>query len=106
MANNVSYETLMSEIDKLKKQADVLRVGGVIDEIKAQIAEYGLTPQDLFGDDALSTYEAPKVVHSRKKPDVKFKDPVTGATWTGRGKTPKWMQGKLQQGGNKDDFSV
>jgi len=106
MGNNVNYETLMGEIKKLRQQADMLRSGEVVDEIKAQIAKFGLTPQDLFDEETLSEYKGEKVVHSRKKPDVKFKDPETGATWTGRGKTPKWMQGILEKGGNKDDFAV
>jgi DNA-binding protein H-NS len=28
----------------------------------------------------------------------KFKDPATGATWTGRGKAPKWIAGKDRAG--------
>lgn len=106
MGNNISYETLMTQIEKLRKQADMLRIGEVIDEMKAKIQQYGISPQDLFDEEALSDYQPQKVVHSRKKPDVKFKDPETGATWTGRGKTPKWMQTILSKGGNKDDFAV
>ncbi len=106
MVNNVSYDALMNEIKKLRQQAELLRSGEVIDEIKAQIEKYGLTPQDLFDEEALGQYKGEKVVHTRKKPDIKFKDPETGATWTGRGKTPKWMQGILSKGGNKDDFAV
>lgn len=106
MSNTISYQTIMTQIENLRKQADMLRIGEVIDEMKAKIQQYGISPQDLFDDEALSGYQAEKVVHSRKKPDVKFKDPQTGATWTGRGKTPKWMQAILSKGGNKDDFAV
>jgi DNA-binding protein H-NS len=31
---------------------------------------------------------------TRRKPDPKFMNPETGETWTGRGKTPKWLQGR------------
>lgn len=106
MNANVSYETIMTQIESLRKQADMLRIGEVIDDMKAKIQQYGISPQDLFEEHALATFQPEKVIHSRKKPDVKFKDPETGATWTGRGKTPKWMQVILSKGGNKDDFAV
>lgn len=32
---------------------------------------------------------------------AKYRDPQTGATWTGRGKAPKWIEGK-----NRDNFLI
>ncbi|MGV0962247.1 MAG: H-NS family nucleoid-associated regulatory protein [Limnohabitans sp.] len=37
----------------------------------------------------------PKIVGAVKNPVAhNYRDPVTGQTWTGRGKTPKWIEGK------------
>lgn len=30
----------------------------------------------------------------RRKPEPKFMNPETGQTWSGRGKTPKWLEGR------------
>lgn len=32
--------------------------------------------------------------NSAKKVAPKYRDPATGKTWTGRGKTPRWLVGK------------
>lgn len=58
-----------------------------IAKVKALIAEHGLTQQDIFGG----------AMRGRKPTGTvaaKYRDPATGATWTGRGKAPKWIDGK------------
>lgn len=37
---------------------------------------------------------------------AKYKNPFTGETWTGRGKTPKWMVELIEQGKSKEDFLI
>jgi DNA-binding protein H-NS len=36
-----------------------------------------------------------------RKVEPKYRDPVSGATWTGRGITPKWIIDK-----NREDFLI
>ena len=36
----------------------------------------------------------------------KYRDPASGNTWTGRGKTPNWLAAKLAAGKTKEDFAV
>lgn len=60
-----------------------------IAKVKALIAEHGLTQQDIFGGSKRGAKAA-----GASKVAPKYKDPVTGATWTGRGKAPKWIDGK------------
>jgi DNA-binding protein H-NS len=58
-----------------------------IAKVKSLVAEHGLTHRDIFG--------GPK--RGRKASGLvaaKYRDPATGATWTGRGKAPKWIEGK------------
>jgi DNA-binding protein H-NS len=87
------YADLKSQIAKLQAQAEDARrveVGNVIAEIQRQIAEYGLTPQDLGFAAAARRGRPPK-----KAPlPPKYRDPKTGSTWSGRGKPPKWIAGK------------
>jgi DNA-binding protein H-NS len=45
----------------------------------------------------------------RRKPvaRIKYRDPANPAnTWTGKGKQPKWLQEKLDQGASKDQFQA
>ena len=59
-----------------------------IAKVKALIAEHGLTQQDVFGASVKRARKASGSV------PPKFKDPISGATWSGRGKAPKWIEGK------------
>ena len=36
----------------------------------------------------------------------KYRDPVSGATWSGRGKLPRWMKHLIEQGAKRDDFRI
>ena len=47
------------------------------------IAEFGFTAQQVF-----------PWKPQPKKVAAKYRDPATGQTWTGRGKAPKWIEGK------------
>jgi DNA-binding protein H-NS len=61
-----------------------------IAKVKAIIAEFNLTKEDVFGG-AKSTRKA-KSTQSKVAP--KYKDPISGATWSGRGLAPKWIEGQ------------
>ena len=38
---------------------------------------------------------------------IKYRDPQNAEnTWTGKGRPPKWMQEKLDQGATKDEFLI
>ena len=39
-----------------------------------------------------------------RKTKAKFKDPVTGKLWAGRGKTPKWYLERITQGFTEQDL--
>lgn len=58
-----------------------------IAQVKALVAEHGLTSQDIFGGAKRGRKASGSVA-------PKYKDPISGATWTGRGKAPKWIEGK------------
>ena len=58
----------------------------------ALISEHGLTQQDLFGGAASSVKKAKAT--GKAKVAAKFRDPVSGKEWSGRGLEPKWLKGK------------
>ncbi len=85
-----SYKDLQSQIEKLQKQADQARekeIASVVAQIRGLMAEYGIQPADLG------------ITSKRKRKKgtpaaPKYANPQTGETWTGRGRAPKWIEGK------------
>lgn len=84
------YKTLLQQKAELDARiAEVMKTekAGAVAEARTLVQQYQLTEQDVFP--------------SRVKPKVsvgepKYRDPATGATWTGRGKPPNWIQGKIR----------
>jgi DNA-binding protein H-NS len=72
---------------KIKNTRDLER-SRAIDDIKRQVKLYAISPYDIFSDISV-------------KVEAKYKNPLTGETWSGRGKTPKWLEGK-----NRSDFEI
>ncbi len=68
--------------------AQKAQVAEGIAKAKAIIEQYQLTKEDLFGSSEKRARKASGSVAP------KYKDPISGATWTGRGKAPKWIEGK------------
>lgn len=87
---------LLTEIEKkieeLKAQADAVKAqekSQAIEACKAMILSYGVTAKDL-GLDKVKGKTGPA---PGRKIAAKYRDPQSGATWSGRGKTPKWING-------------
>lgn len=74
------------------KIADVRKseLADAISKARALIAEFGLAQSDVFG--GARKAKSGKVAGS--KVAAKYRDPVSGKEWSGRGLAPKWMQGK------------
>lgn len=83
----VSPDTLEQKIAQIKKaeRADALQ------NARSLIDTFDLTVDELFG----------KQKSIGKAVAVKYRNPETGETWTGRGRAPRWLDGK-----NREDFAV
>lgn len=82
------YKTLLQQKAELEaKIAATLKAekGGVIVKVRELVEQFGLTQDDIF-----STGKA----KSASIGVAKYRDPASGATWTGRGKPPRWIEGK------------
>ena len=55
-----------------------------MDAIKEQMELHDITAEDLAN-------KGKKADGTVRKVAPKYQDPVSGATWTGRGKSPKWF---------------
>jgi DNA-binding protein H-NS len=93
-----SYKQLTAQLEKLHKEVAVARekeIAEAILEIRAQIAEYDITPEELG-------FSARRANGARKRPlPPRYRNPKTGETWSGRGRAPGWLAGK-----NRDRFLI
>jgi DNA-binding protein H-NS len=94
---------LLTQRAALEKQiADAQREerSGAIAQIKALMAEHGLTAADLAG-------RAAKVKKAGGgKVAAKYRNKATGETWSGRGLQPRWLKAALASGKKIADFAV
>ncbi|WP_047218022.1 H-NS family nucleoid-associated regulatory protein [Delftia lacustris] len=81
------YKTLLArkaELDAQIARAQAEHKAEGIAAARALIAEHGLTAADVF----------PPAKSKGSVGAPKYRDPATGATWTGHGKPPNWINGK------------
>lgn len=86
-----SYKELLAQQQALTVQIEEARkreLADAIARVRAEVAEYGLTAQDIFS----SRGSGKRTTGAKVAP--KYRNPQTGQTWTGRGKAPKWIEGK------------
>ena len=87
------YEEIQSKIEELKVQAEIVKreeKQQAIDMARAMIQSFGITAKDLGLDKAPKAKTGPR---PGQKVVPKYRDPLSGATWSGRGKTPRWING-------------
>ena len=87
------YEELQAKIADLQAQAARVKEEEkeqAIAMARTMISAYGITAKDLGLDKAPKVKSGPK---PGQKLTPKYRDPLSGATWSGRGKTPRWING-------------
>jgi DNA-binding protein H-NS len=82
------HEALEQQLEEARKQ----EADRVLREIVTKMREYNITLHELMGKEANIEPKFPAA-------GAKYRDPVSGATWTGRGRAPHWIVDK-----NREDF--
>jgi DNA-binding protein H-NS len=89
-----SYRELLKQREALQRQIDTAQeqeVAAAIEKVREIINEYSLTPEQVFAQP--KGKRGPK---SGTKP-AKYRDPVSGATWSGMGREPLWIKGQSRE---------
>jgi DNA-binding protein H-NS len=87
---NTGYRALLAQREALEKQIEELKNaerGDAIEWILEQMSLFDVQPEDL---------EPRRLRGPRKQSGpvaAKYRDPASGATWSGRGKPPRWIAG-------------
>jgi DNA-binding protein H-NS len=99
-----SYERVLSEIRKLRKEADKIakRRDKAIATVKKLVRAHDLTASDV----GLEARHAVKRLGSKvKRVAPKYRGPA-GDTWSGRGLMPRWLRDAVKKGKKREDFLI
>ncbi len=109
-----TYQELLSQRAALEQQqaelerqiADARRAerAGVLAQIKALMAQHGVTLAELSAAGKAPRSSAKSLTGS--KVAAKYRNGATGDSWSGRGLKPKWLQAAIAGGRTLDDFKI
>lgn len=94
-----------AEIERKIQETQKAERSGAIAKIRALMAEYGLSVDDVMGSGKTASAGRSSSGGTGKKAPVKFRD-AQGNTWSGRGLKPTWLRTALEQGRKLEDFAV
>ena len=101
-----AFNELLARKAELDRQIDSLareQREPVLVEIKALMADHGLTLADLAGKAPAS---ARRSAARGSKGAAKYRDPDSGATWGGRGPRPRWFKAAIKGGKTLQDLAA
>lgn len=102
---SINLEALtLTELRDLQKQVvrqietyEVRQKQKALEAVKEAAGQYGFSLKDLVGDDQkVKTIIAPKYADPENKT----------LTWSGRGRKPRWVQARLDEGRSLDDLAI
>ncbi|ANB73634.1 hypothetical protein AYM40_15660 [Paraburkholderia phytofirmans OLGA172] len=103
-----TLEKVQAQIAKLQAQAEALVVkqsSGVIEKIRELMAKHGITTADIdahAGGKQRAKHAAAKTAAKPATSVAKYRDPKSGATWSGHGRAPQWIAAAK----NRDKYLV
>lgn len=92
LAQKAAIEQQIAEAQRTER-------AGAVAQVRALMAEHGLTLADLSSKSAATKRSGSKVA-------AKYRDAATGDTWSGRGLQPKWLKQALASGRKIEDFAL
>ncbi len=87
-----SYMDLLAQRETLERQIEEAKAREyteVLNDLRQKIIDYGFSPLELGLNRNKNTKMRPRAGVAPK-----YRDPISGKTWTGRGKAPIWIAGQ------------
>ena len=107
IAQRAALDKQRAELEKALAAELTAHRAGIIAQIKDLMAGHGLTVADLESTSKPARGPKPKAEGDpARKVAAKYRDPATGASWSGRGLKPKWLSAALAEGKTLNDFAV
>ncbi|RZT98135.1 H-NS family nucleoid-associated regulatory protein [Rivibacter subsaxonicus] len=104
LAQRATLEQQQAELERQIADARRAERAGVLAQIKSLMAQHGVTLAELGGAGAKAARGAKPAGTSKVAP--KYRNAVTGDTWSGRGLKPKWLQTAIASGRKLEDFKI
>lgn len=101
-------EKIEKEIERLKADARALAErhrAPALESIVRAMQEYDISPEEITAAWRSAT-KATRRGSPRQVVPPKYRNPATGQTWSGRGRTPRWITEAEKQGRSRDDFLI
>jgi DNA-binding protein H-NS len=95
MASYAAYKKQIAELQALAEVARKDEINGAIQKIRELMQLHGVTGEEI------SSESRAKPAKAKGSVAAQFKNSETGETWTGRGRAPRWLDGK-----NKEEFRI
>ncbi|MCA8143596.1 H-NS histone family protein [Burkholderia multivorans] len=83
-----TYQELLAQRTALEAEIDAAKGAAranALTNVRQLISEFNINSREIYGVHRQS---------ARRRPDPKYRDPETGATWSCRGRPPAWIEGK------------
>ncbi|WP_431825517.1 H-NS family nucleoid-associated regulatory protein [Burkholderia sp. F1] len=88
-----TYAELKAKLQALSRETEEARqreFGTALSMVRDAVQTYGISPEQIN-----PAWRRTSDTDRRKGPITpKYRNPATGETWSGRGRTPKWMTGQ------------
>lgn len=112
-----SYDAIRRQIEKLEAQAAKLEAVAdekkkkAIGQVVALMKKLDVTQEDLAEyrprrGRGRTARKAASTARARKPVAPKFRNGKTGETWSGRGRTPRWLAALEAEGKSREEFRI
>jgi DNA-binding protein H-NS len=92
-----------------ERQREAKRESGkkeLMEEFRTRAEALGLSLGDLAAAGPPKAGRPSGKGSTAQSPAVKYRNPETGETWSGRGRAPKWLTRAEQQGRGREEFAA
>lgn len=94
-----TYIELKMQADELMRQAEALRAeerNEVIASVRETVTDWKITAAELGF----------KGAREKRKLPAKYRDPVSGKEWCGKGAMPRWLSAYLEAGHTREQYLI
>ena len=110
LLESLTVADLEKVIAAAERQREARRETGkkeLVEEFRAKAEAMGLSLEELVRTSGQPSRPAGKTRQPPKAPPpAKYRNPETGATWSGRGRMPKWLALAEEHGRSREEFAA
>lgn len=104
-----AYQSIMNQIAALEGEAAIVRQREreeALQQVLTLVDAFNLTPEEIRARKVGIEQSKSHAKRARGGKAIKYRDPVSGKTWSGKGKRPSWIVAALNGGSSLDSFKA